>query len=159
MNDIRHWIRLVENATSSITAYHASPTPIVGGFHAFSHFGTLAAAQHRLQDALELDPASRPSGMGSGQRPVIYEVILTIRKPLMIDDGWQDAADEAEGLKRLGHVNSDEAEAIASGARDAYHIFAARGYDAYVYRNDWEDAGSLSYIPFRADQIKVIHQI
>jgi hypothetical protein len=149
------YAEIVVESAGRIIAYHGSLGPISGRFHAFTHFGSRAAAEQRIRDSSQLDPAARPYGMKQGD-PVIYKVSLAIHKPLMIEDGWQNADDEAKGLRRLGHITDAEMARIIEGKVDAVDVVKARGYDSYVYRNAWEDAGSLSYVPFTDEQITIL---
>lgn len=159
---MRQWMRVCEMA-GDITAYHATFGPIRGGqFEAYTHFGSLKAARERVRDVGELPDESRGFTSGPQQgRPLIYHVRLAIRKPLMIEDGWQDLEDQIEGLLRLGHITQEQADYLRSDEAHMQHVdpetlLKQRGYDGAIYKNLHEDPGSLSYVPWYREQITIL---
>jgi hypothetical protein len=90
------------------------------------------------EDAARSDAENTFAGMEHGydmdatDLGTFTEVYLAIKNPMVVADqkaDWSAAVKEAK----------------------------AKGHDGIVYRNEFEDAGSLSYIAFSADQIKSVN--
>ena len=133
----------------NVDAYHGTRAPDFASFHPGSHFGSVEAANKRLSDLSELGDASLPWGMPRGDeaREAVYPVKLRAQKVIDLDDmgEWTDA-DIAPQLYRKGLIGDDELNAAINGDLDTFDWLKSQGYDAVRYRNDFEGAGSPSYM-------------
>lgn len=147
-----------------VTVHHAT-TASFGRFAPLSHFGTRAAAEHRMQRTCQDDPHER------GARTITAQ--LNIQNPIDLPDlGGHQYYQYEETLRAAGFLTEDEAAAIFaqpsghSGGKDGYDdhdgwksrlvdCLMAKGYDGFTYTNDVEDPGSTSYIVFRPEQVHV----
>jgi len=157
--------KVVDENGDPLVVYHGTTASnSIGGvldfsdFRPFSHFGTVNAANERI------DPDLYKMGIKS---PRILPVYLSIKNPIRIEDSAaghtiEDLAIEVEnldilpldenGTSRIDYVlePSDDAE---KAGRLADEMLKA-GYDGFVYENLVEDAGSTSYIVVDPSQVK-----
>jgi hypothetical protein len=144
-----------------ITAYHGTLSgTTIRKFDAYTHFGSHDAAQFRIREALKLQDETRPWGMSgkAEEAPAIYRVELTLRNPVEISDGLLDLEDQVRDLltrKVIGQATADRLMDLSEDA-DLIDEMVARGYDGFSYINSWEDAGSVSWVTFRADQARIV---
>lgn len=150
---IRQFINLIESA-QTITAYHGTTSPITSEwFRGGTHFGTKLAAEMRIEELLEMDPASW-GHTSQAVAPCIYEVRLSITNPIeLTDQGEWRVTEMIKDMVSRGYISSVE-DINGSYALDDW--FSDRNIDAIVYVNTNEDEGSKSYIPFASHQIKII---
>lgn len=145
-----------------VHAFHASPVEGIEAFEPLSHFGSRAAAERRAEKHLR-----------DGAKITLYAVDLDIRNPLRIPDlpashkrtGLHSAFRIAEQLYyevKPGVLTDAERTAVikaceSGSERDCLiSILESKGYDGLVYANGWEDPGSLSWVIFRPEQVKIL---
>lgn len=123
-----------------IRAFHGTLAGELGEFRPGTHFGSRGAAEQRLREMTEMPDDVRPIGAvrGLGQ-PRVHEVDLEPRKLFDIGDDMGEWHPE-DMVARL------KAKGIDYSGDDPFGHLQSLGYDAVVYRNLWEDAGSKSYI-------------
>lgn len=136
-------------------AFHASATPSILQFLPLAHFGTEEAARHRAQ-------------VKHAGRAFLYEVEFDFRESLMAPDlaneirsgehHWMRLVDQLYYDVRPKVITSDERDAVFAvgrGGQPRYDrdastclakILVGKGIDAITYKNEFEDAGSTSWI-------------
>ena len=157
----REWFRgskVVDPQGAPLVCYHGSFVDVQGPWRVFTHFGTAEAASHRANpDGYDLDQIDGP--------PRIYPVFLRITNPIWYEDdpsedpevGPWDALDnlmatvtidpaEVQAIKAMWRTPSEQTERLAQ-------LFERHGHDGLAYRNRVEDAGSVSWVVFRDDQV------
>lgn len=114
------------------------------------HFGTKDAAMARLAD----------TGSADGK---LMEVYLRITNPLdMYDrpewtDEWIYECLDPTGIMCLDpFLTEEQYDSYLDQGTPALEVIRRHGYDGIRYRNDNEDAGSISWIAFDANQIKSV---
>lgn len=160
--------------------YHWSPTKGINKFNLSgigSHFGTKAAADH--VNSKKSGGTIKFFDEETGEDVIIeipkeegefYPVFLKLDNPLYIRDKGQHTAERygseiVETLKDNG-VNLSEEDIntltnLKSPNNEAAGILNTilnkYGYDGFVYENEFEDEGSISYIVTEASDIKSIY--
>lgn len=125
------------------------------------HFGTAAAANSRIRNCSVSEFALQCTRIrnGDGITPGIYPVYLRLVAPLRMTDmgDWHNPQRIARHLVEAGIVTREEADiALATRGRHValQCLIQEAGFDGIVYRNEWEDKGSDSYIVFDSAQIR-----
>jgi len=138
--------------------FHASPA-IIRQFRPLTHFGSRAAALHR--------------GQAKGARH-IYTVAFDPGKQLRIDDLSAENGAVHSWLK-LADLLHYEAKAITQEDRNAVfaaagddqtrsrraagtlaRILSQAGWNSVVYRNQFEDVGSDSFLCLSSSQVRIV---
>jgi len=160
---MRKWIKLVEGLhggyqeegdfdpsilgpTGVVEVWHASETKI-GSFRPFTHFGSRSAALHRARDLNIID------------RGFLYRVSLKIDKSCWVRDSGQDQHPVdglMEYLETALELPFDDVSNVGNDPDLAAELLARYGYDALVYHNGWEDAGSVSWIGLSPSKMNII---
>lgn len=123
------------------------------------HFGTLDSASDRLNDMSE-----------SGKENYIKEVYINITNPLIFETeiGTWDVCFVATVAFDNGILNENEIQHLEelNGFFDSKYddeasvelrrILNEKGYDGILYKNQYEDIGSVSVIAFNPDQILTV---
>lgn len=131
-------------------AYHGTTDDIVE-FHPLTHFGTEKAAKDRMTYKKIKDGK-------------IYKVDLAIKNPLTIKDFAGNHYDRvyAFTLRDKKLISQEEMEAITT-INDKAELRKALltklnelGIDGFVYKNRYEDKGSLSYVIVDPRQVKIL---
>lgn len=131
-------------------AYHGT-TDDIAEFHPLSHFGTEKAAKDRMTYKKIKDGK-------------IYKVDLDIKNPLTIQDfpGIHYDRLYAFELRDKKLISQKEMEAITT-IDDKAELRKALltklkelGIDGFVYKNEYEDKGNLSYVIVDPGQVKVL---
>lgn len=171
--DFASWFgrsKVVDSYGAPLVVFHATscefePTD----FYPLSHFGSAPAAQH-IAFNFTLD------GEDNGRT---FPVFLSIKNPLEIPDlDIHDKEHYGKFLKDFKVTPMAEQPLLSSrewaycfdykpthkpGVRWAddkiwvkrlVEILDSKGYDGFVYENEHEDKGSISYIPLHAKQIR-----
>lgn len=145
------------------TLFHSSPASITS-FAPLSHFGSRAAALQRATNAVHQN------------RPMkLYEVNLNSENPLRIRDltskirssnhNWSNLADLLHyTVKKITAAERDSIYAAAApsgtnsegGTQRLIEVLQSHGWDALVYKNEFEDAGSQSWISLTAAQVQIV---
>lgn len=149
-------IKLAKNATKKVIAYHGTKAR----FERFRdtpfgvHFGTAEAARERLGAEKLREQAGRPR---------VLKVALSISNPLRLRDARSWGPYHVYDMMRSGRSairNRDDIPVPRTGDADYLNTVVkylkGLGYDGIVYRNEYEDRGSDSYIPFSAEQVTVL---
>lgn len=143
--------KVVDRLRAPLVCFHGTLVPYEIKPAGQQHFGTFAAADERIKE--KIHSAEFSTG---DVAPHIYPVYLNIKKPLMLDDNgeWEDA-DVISQLHERGLVDSQTLERFQAGEdpRSWIDICKSLGYDGVVYKNEYEDAGSLSWYPFSDHQV------
>lgn len=117
------------------------------------HFGTLNAAQARVDAINGFDPAESAEAVEG----TLIPVLLRVRSPLRLPDlhTWSQTA-LAGALLDAGVVDPALADFVAAScqAEIAFAAIETAGFDAVVYDNLCEAPGSTSVLVWRAEQIK-----
>ncbi len=174
--EFKRWFgdsKVVDAGGKPKVMYHGTQRD-VSSFSPFSHFGTLEAANDRV-DTLDFFY----SGIGRpdrGEGTNIIPVYLKVENPLRLPDlagidndtfepfkgrrrkdqyplGWE--GEEAISTMLLKHriIDIDEFEEHRSN-HEALQLLSKKGYDGIVYTNIVEDPGRDSWIVFHPTQIK-----
>lgn len=168
---MRGWINLIEamtlneqskrelteakRATSSPSLlYHGSDVRIVGPYRPLTHFGTEEAARARA-----LAVARR-----NDTHAWIHPVRVMIHRALRIRDG-KNLLHTPMRLTDLLHytikaISAEERGEIFdalrggddAGSAAIIRIVSSKGYDGFVYKNEYEDAGNDSWVIFYTEQ-------
>jgi hypothetical protein len=145
--------------------FHATTAPFAV-FNPLSHFGTQKAAQERMEKVYLNDPDYQRNGYFGLQYDARYvEVNLNIQNPLRIPDLGAERSDNCEQtLKDLKILSAQECDQVFRSDPQEWKSLMVgalmkKGYDAFVYKNDVEDAGSDSYIVFRPEQVRTLGSI
>ena len=148
--------KVVDKDGNPLVVYHGtrtSPSKFKKIMGMFGHFGTIAAAN----DKLEWD-AHRP-----GQHAVM-PVYLSLQNPARMEDvHFDEYGTMAEDLIESGVLSKKDLP-LAWGERYSnldtkyitrlINVLKSKGYDGIVYENRIESPGEDSWIPFAATQIK-----
>lgn len=146
--------------------FHVSNSEfIIDSFLPFSHFGSFRAAEDR----------SKSSKLNDGNELRFYEVEFLCSSPVRVKDIADKHRSNNHGLARFIDFLHYDAKLISSKERDVIFTAAAplaenneqgfaalssilkdKGFDSIVYRNDFEDKGSDSWMNISADQVKII---
>lgn len=159
---------------SKVVDEQGNPQPVFHGTkswaefdkpHAWSHFGTTKAANDRVMGDPTQEVSKRMQALHGKDNINPYRIMpyyLRITNPLMVKDP-DDQHDEEiwmSVLWRTGEFENLRAlEKAATRGEDEFYratadFLSRRGYDGIVYKNTLEDPGSLTWVPFRDDQIK-----
>jgi hypothetical protein len=115
-------------------------------FHPWTHFGTVSAANARILDQLEDEDFQNIEN-----RFHIYPVFLSIKRPVVVDDFDTSLLDGnfelLMSLHERGYITRSEMDHV-----NPYKIILQHG-DGLVYENEFEDAGSTSWVISRSDQV------
>lgn len=183
--NFRRWFRnskVVDEHGEPLVVWHGSPEA-AGRFSVFDfdrvadigmHFGTREAA---------VDASYGVGPLGQKKEGLIRPFYLSIQRPLEMGDpaNWlhsYNSNNTVAQLVRKGVINQAEADDVnarmlqikkspgsaSSTGPGAYRpeasrilreLIASKGYDGIVYVNENEDTGSLSWIVFYPQQIKL----
>jgi hypothetical protein len=130
--------------------YHGT-TCNIDTFHPFTHFGTLKAAEERIEKSHK-------------RNGTVIPVLMTMHNPLRVrDNGLVDAIEllyqvyDADGIAEDTFVAIDSHAAEYGTDDKFFQLFATAleqaGYDGIVYQNIEEDTGQDSYIILRSEQV------
>lgn len=120
-----------------IIVYFGSLGPI--GNFTFRHFSSLTAAVQRIEMKLK----------GKIANPLIYQVRLKIKTPIVINDCCDETPEEIINSLH-GRVTDKEIQALSSGTS-----LDGLRFDSFKYVNTRDDVGEISYIPITASQIQL----
>jgi hypothetical protein len=150
--------------TKAVTLFHASPHAIQQ-FAPLTHFGSRAAALQRAGNTVY-----------HTRTMYLYEVVLSASHPLRIRDltskqrsanhTWSNITDLLHyTVKKISAVERDAIYAAAApsatnaagGTAKLIDLLHGHGWDALVYKNVFEDAGSQSWINLMSAQVRILH--
>ena len=155
----RDWFRgskVVDANGRPLLCYHGTRGDFGDDYYPLSHFGTLGAATERL------------SGWGGELAPYgddanIRPVYLRIRNPYQTVD---NDGDESYAIHVLGELLQKRKiakplhdrlvynyESVPDLEEEFVQIMQGLGHDGLVYRNNWEEAGSVSWVIFDPAQV------
>lgn len=166
--------KVVDAQGAPLPVYHGSRAD-VGAFKYMSHFGTSKAANERLS------PSNQWSNGEGGVQANVYAVYLSIQNPLNLGreyshetkGAWQDDADmawqivtkleslgKAKQARRMQQIATQMAGATINPnskfLEDMANTILEAGFDGLVYKNDIEDAGSISWVALFPSQVKSV---
>jgi hypothetical protein len=143
----------------------------ISEFHPFTHFGTSDAANERIGAR---DPTRKVTSetleakrMMKGKR--IIPGWLSIQNPIRVTDtggdlGTADLVDHMVDQRIITQNEADEWAAMNrtdlrkwSSENRLINLIESKGYDGFVYVNEVEDPGSISWIALRPQQFKSVH--
>ncbi|MGM0422521.1 MAG: hypothetical protein ACQEQL_05415 [Pseudomonadota bacterium] len=165
-SDFNDWFsgsRVVDANGQPLVLFHGTVQDFdPADFRPLSHFGSASAANFVAE--MDGDPGGR-----------LFPVFLRMHNPLEIPDIYEHNRPQFANLfSKRRRQNILEWKFRKIFAPDEWqhcfdidthkdkedwkarmiHILEAKGYDGFVYKNDYEDQGSLSYISFRSEQIR-----
>jgi len=146
--------------------FHGTPLEIdIEAVYPLTHFGTFKAAWMRVGEVLykrgwQFYPELREDQRDREMSAFIYPVRLRMSNPCRINDGDDvfHTPTEIGGMLRSRGVIGEAEEAALRCNNPApilLRILKERGYDGLVYKNQYEDTGSQSYMVLDASQVSL----